>query len=201
LGFLAGAAQSPAAQISPDPQVSLVVWQTPAALQVLVLRTLFGPQPAGPQVVPAFSRWQPPLPSQPLEQASSRQIPAGSAPPVGTGLQVPSLPARSQAWQLPLQAELQQRPWAQKPVAQSPSALQRAPRCRLPQLPATHTLPGVHWASLPQMARHRLPPQPAKGPHERAAGASQVPAAQVAAGVSALAGASQLAARHTVPSA
>jgi hypothetical protein len=100
--------------------------------------------------VPVFSRKQPPLPSQPLLQASLRQLPLGSAPPEGTGVQVPSAPSRLQARQAPLQALAQQRPWAQMPgPPQSWSRVHCAPMGRLPHEPPLQTLGLVHWASLP----------------------------------------------------
>jgi hypothetical protein len=56
--------------------------------------------------------------------------------------------------QLPLQATLQQTPSAQKPEAQSPFALQTAPRGLGPQLPATHLTPPAQSLSLEHVAKH-----------------------------------------------
>jgi hypothetical protein len=200
LGILAGGAQSPAVQIRPAAQASVVVWQAPVAEQVWRMRALPLRQLAGPHTVPGASCRHPPWPLQPLVQASMAHTPAGSAPPSGTLPQVPSLPGMLHAMQLPLQAEPQQRPWAQNPVPHSLSALHWAPRGFLPQLPALQTLPAVHWASLPQMLRHMVPLQPLNGPQGRGAGTWHWPPVQAPAGVSALARASQLACRQTVPS-
>jgi hypothetical protein len=106
----AEAPQLPSLQTRAEAQPSVLFWQTPLALQVRSVRAWSSLQVAGPQVVPARSRWQPPVPSQPFEHWSSRHSPAGSAPPGETWVQVPSLPGRLQATQLPPQGRSQQRP-------------------------------------------------------------------------------------------
>ncbi len=53
--------------------------------------------------------------------------PAGSAPPLGTGVQVPCFPATAHELQLPQLDEPQQTPSVQWPLPQALSALQAAP--------------------------------------------------------------------------
>jgi hypothetical protein len=144
LAFLAGGAQTAPMQVWPMGQGVAVIWQTPAAVQVNVVRVV-PLQVAARQEVPAASRRQAPMPLQPLLQASSRQAPVGSVPPTGTGLQVPSLPSTLQAMQVPAQAEAQQRPWAQMPgAAQSLFLAHRAPTGRPPHDPSVQTLGAAH---------------------------------------------------------
>jgi hypothetical protein len=197
-GCLTGGAQSPSMQVSPAPQAWFMVRQAPLVLQVRITRALPAAHSVAPQVLPAFSREQAPAPSQPLEQASLRQEPAGSAPPRGTLEQVPSRPATAQDMQVALQAPSQHRPWAQTLLPQSEALLHRAPLARLPQSPATQTLGAAHCESLPQLSAQRVPAQPRKGAQLRASGEPQRPPAQSAAGVSALAVALQRAGRQTV---
>jgi hypothetical protein len=87
---LAAAAQRSSRQICPAGQAAVTIAQVPSALQDRSVRLPPGVQAAGPQEVPSRSRRQCPLPSQPLLQASLRQEPIGSAPPAGTGWQLPS---------------------------------------------------------------------------------------------------------------
>jgi hypothetical protein len=147
------------------------------------LLTLLPAQAEAPQEVPARSRRHPPAPSQPFEQASSRQMPAGSAAPVGTFTQAPSCPGTAHDLQVPLQAPAQQRPWAHTLLTHSALPVQMAPFGFLPQLPALHTFPFEHWASLEQLPRQALPLQPRKGAQVRAAGSRQLPPMQTPAAV------------------
>jgi hypothetical protein len=147
--------------MKPAPQATLAVSQVPVALQVWVTRALPA-QVAAPQVVPAGSRRQPPLPSQPLEQASSRQVPLGSAPPTFTFEQVPSRPGRAQDRQVRLQAVSQHRPCAQMLLQHSAARLQMAPLGAVPQSPALQTLGARHCESVPQVPRQALPMQPCR---------------------------------------
>jgi hypothetical protein len=139
------ATQLPPAHMKPAWQAAVLVSQAPLALQVRVTREPFA-QVAAPQVtVPSpRSRRHPPLPSQPFEQASSRHMPVGSAPPTPTLAQVPSWPGRAHDLQVPLQAPAQQRPWAQVLLMHSFPLVQTAPLGFLPQSPAVHTLPEAH---------------------------------------------------------
>jgi hypothetical protein len=168
--FLAAVTHAPSVHISAPPQLLVADWQAPPSLQVRSVCLSAPLQLALPQSVPAFSRRQPPPPSQPSAQASSRHWPDGSAPPAGMLLQTPSLPARLQARQVPSHAVAQHRPWAQVPLAQSSPLPHRAPFSRLPQLPAAQPLPSVHWASLPQLTAQRFPSHPANGAHDRGGG-------------------------------
>ena len=149
--------------------------QAPWALQVKRLTAVVPAQRAAWQLVPAGSRRQAPRPSQPLLQASSRQVPAGSAPPTGTGLQVPARPSSPQDMQGALQSVWQQRPWAQYPEAQSVGRLHRAPTGRLPQLPSRQTLGLAHWSSRSHWVRQRVPLQPRNGAQPRGEGVTQAP--------------------------
>jgi hypothetical protein len=82
-------------QVIPVGHWAVAVTQAPWALQVEVLSEPSPPQDAALQVEPTASRWQPPLPLHPLLQASSLQVPVGSAPPLGTLVQVPREPSRA----------------------------------------------------------------------------------------------------------
>ena len=62
-----------------------------------------------------------------LEAGIAWQFPAGSAPPLRTGVQVPCLPATAQELQLPQLDAPQQTPSVQWPLAQVVSAVQAAP--------------------------------------------------------------------------
>jgi hypothetical protein len=200
-GWRADGPQLPSPQTRAGAQASVLFWQTPPGLQVRRVRAWSSLQVAGPQAVPARSRWQPPAPSQPFEHWSSRHSPAGSAPPGGTWVQVPSLPGRLQATQLPPQGRSQQRPWAQTPLVQSASLLQRAPPSRLPQSPAVQTRPAAHWASLPQTDAQRSSAQPRNGAQERGGATWHRPSWQVPGCVSVFPSGSQLGGWQTVPGA
>jgi hypothetical protein len=84
----------------------------------------------------AGQRRQAPLPSQkpsvPHVEAAVFAQPAEG--PTGTGLHVPSAPATAHDWQAPVQAELQQKPWA--------------------QIADTHSLPSPHVCPL-ALSPHR----------------------------------------------
>jgi hypothetical protein len=188
------------AHICPAGQGSGIAWQSPAAVQVWRVRVL-PLQVVSRQLAPARSRRQPPMPSQPLLQASSRQVPVGSVPRAGTGTQVPCDPSTLQARQVPLQAVAQQRPCAQMPgAAQSLSRLHRAPTGRLPQEPSMQVLGEAHCESLPHWVTQRLPLHPLNGAQLRALGTSQLPPRHTPAPVSVLAAASQRPDRQEVPS-
>jgi hypothetical protein len=62
-----------------------------------------------------------------LAAPASWQRPAGSATPVGTFVQAPSVPVSAHDWQAPEQALSQHTPCAQKVEAHSPPAEQEAP--------------------------------------------------------------------------
>ena len=151
--------QRPSRQTGVSPvQASLRLSQAPAAVHTLATRVV-PEQLAAPQALPAGSRRHPPLPSHPFVHESSPHTPAGSAPPAGTLAQVPSCPGRLQALQVPMQSLLQQRPCAQKLLAQSAPWLHVAPMPRFPHEPPAHT-PWAHCESLPQAVAQWLPVQP-----------------------------------------
>ena len=68
--------------------------------------------------------------------------------PAAAGVQVPTEPARLQAWQVWVQALLQQTPSTQLPLAQSDALPQATPWARLGrQEVASQKNPVRHWAS------------------------------------------------------
>jgi hypothetical protein len=102
----------------PGQAVMAPVTQVPLPSQVDMAVTTPLLQWASAQRVPGRCLRQPPLPLQVPslphpETGSSLQVPVGSSPPGGTDRQIPGDPGRLQAWQTPLQAPLQQTPWAQ----------------------------------------------------------------------------------------
>jgi hypothetical protein len=159
LAFLAGSTQLPPMHTSGDAHICVSLTHAPLALQTRVLRTL-PEQLAAPQLVPVRSRWHPPVPLQPLEQASSAHAPEGSAPPAGTSEQTPSRPRTAQDRHVPLQAVRQQRPWAHWLLSHCPLLLQLAPSGRLPQSPLVQTFPLEHCELPSHPSMQRLPVQP-----------------------------------------
>jgi hypothetical protein len=95
------------------------VTQVPLVLQVADGVSVEPVHVAAAQVVPEAYFWQAPLPSHlPLvpqvdAPASVHWVAGVGACPAGTCLQVPTLPDRLQAVQVPVQALLQQTPFAQ----------------------------------------------------------------------------------------
>ena len=90
---------------------------------------------------------------QPTLLPSHAKVP--QAAPAGRGEQVPTFPGRSQASQAPAQAVSQQNPSAQRPVWQSPSAVQELPRARVgAQVPPMHEAPVAQAALLAQVVGH-----------------------------------------------
>jgi hypothetical protein len=103
------------------------------------------------------------------------QRPPGSAPPVGTGLQVPALAASAHDRQVPVQALSQQTPWAQKPEAHSVPSAQAAPGGLSPHEPLAQTAGGAQSASAVHELLHTETPQ-RNGKQELEAGVTQAPA-------------------------
>jgi hypothetical protein len=102
--------------------------------------------------VPAAYSWQLPAPSQKpvfpqVVAPSAVHWLFGSMPSAGTGLQVPGVPASAQDMQLPVQAVVQQTPWVQNPLWQSPAAAQLAPGGRRPHEPLLQTFGVAQSAS------------------------------------------------------
>ena len=69
------------------------------------------------------------------------------------------MPVSAHDMQLPVQAVLQQTPWAQNPLLHSLPAAQDAPSGLRPQLDDVQTLPVVQSADVEQLARQLPPPQ------------------------------------------
>jgi len=175
LAQTAGASQSAllvqAALQAFDPQtygkheVEEGVRQVPAPSQVALPVKVTEPagQVALAQVVPLGYFWQAPawhLPFVPQEVAPwSLQSPAGSDAPSATFVQVPSVPLSAQDWQLPVQALLQQIPWAQKPLRHSAADEQVAPLLALPHRFDWQWLGVRHCPSVVQALKHLLPLQ------------------------------------------
>jgi hypothetical protein len=101
--------------------------QVDAAVDVLVAALQLGSL----HTVPFAYFWHTPawhLPVVPqVARPMSLQTPAGSALPVGTFVQAPTVPASAHDWHEPLHAELQQTPWAQKVDWHSAPAEHEAP--------------------------------------------------------------------------
>jgi hypothetical protein len=70
--------------------------------------------------------------------------------PAATGVHLPRDDGSAHEMQLPLQALLQQTPWAQKPLAHSPAAAQVWPFCLGPQLPFVQACVASQSASVVQ---------------------------------------------------
>ncbi len=83
----------------------------------------------------------------------------GSAAPAAMGVQVPSAVDSAQLRQLPVQAESQQTPSTQKPVAHSPAAPHDWPFGFRPQLPFWQDCPAAQSASVAQRLRQEPPEQ------------------------------------------
>lgn len=122
----------------------------------------------------------------------------GSAAPAATGTQRPADPLKRQEKQLPVQADSQQTPSAQKFDAHSGALLQAWPRGFLPHEPFTQVLGAMQSALLahefPQVAPRHL-----NGEHDVGVGGTQRPVWQVLAWVCRSVAASQLAPRQTAP--
>jgi hypothetical protein len=127
--------------------------------------------------------------------------PFGSAPPAGTGVQVPSVPASPHETQLALQAVAQQTPCAHWPLRHSTPVPQLAPFGLRPHEPPVHTAGGAQSAFAPQIELQAATPQ-RNGKQEVAAGVMQLPApSQVAWRTRVVLPEAQVAAAHGVPSA
>jgi hypothetical protein len=87
---------------------------------------------------------------------------------------VPPVPVSAHDMQFPVQAVLQQTPWAQKPLLHSPPAPQDAPSGLRPQLDAVQTLPLVQSVLAVQVAA-QLPELHTYGAHGCDAPGMQVP--------------------------
>jgi hypothetical protein len=128
--------------------------------------------------VPWVYFWQAPawhLPLRPqLVAPSSAHLPAGSCDPVGTLVQVPSIPGSAHDWQAPSQALSQQTPWAQKLERHSVPVEHEAPGIFLPHEFALQTFGARQFASAVQAPKHELPLH-AYGLHGSESGATHFP--------------------------
>src|SRR6188768_364079 len=117
-----------------------------------------------PHDVPAGWKAHWPLPLQrpfipQLVDAVATQTAAGSSPLVGTGWQVPALPATAQEKQLGQLVDPQQTPSTQLPLVHSAPATQASPLGFNVQEPERQNSPDVQSASTVQTVRQ------AAGPH------------------------------------
>ena len=99
----------------------------------------------------AVAMWPPTARVTRLHLGTGR--PSGSSP-AGTSVQVPALPATAHDLQVPVQAVMQQTPWAQMPELQSSSIAHVPPSGRLPQLPALQVFGAVQSPSTEQVIMH-----------------------------------------------
>ena len=98
---------------------------------------------------------------------------SGSAP-LGTLVQVPTVPASAQDWQVAPQAVMQQTPWAQTPDTHSPPPPQATPVAFLAQLPPMQVNGATQSALTVQVFLHAAEPQ-AYGSHMDDVAAWHVP--------------------------
>jgi hypothetical protein len=161
-------------------------------------------QLAFPHVVPLTHLRQPPVPSQEPSRpqvlaAAAAHWPVGAAVPAGIGVQVPGVPVRLHDIQVPVQALLQQTPWAQNPVPHSVPVPQAAPGGLRPQLMLTHWFGDTQSVLVEQVVLQAVALH-MNGAQLALVTVRQVPApSQVRAGVSVVP--AQLAAAHCVPAA
>jgi hypothetical protein len=95
-----------------------------------------------------------------LDAGIAWHCPAGSAPPVRTGVQVPCFPATAHELQLPQLDDPQQTPSVQWPLAQLVSAAHAVPLGdRFVQLPAWQVSPDTQSAVVIHVVRQALAPQ------------------------------------------
>jgi hypothetical protein len=154
--------------------------------------------------VPAANLRQAPAPSQKpsfpqLAAPAFWQVAVGSVAPFATGVQVPAEPARAHERQTPVQAVLQQTPWAQMVDPHSAPSAQVAPSGFSPQEPALQTAGDAQSASAVQVFLQTAVPQ-VKGKHDDDAGVTQAPApSQADPGVKVVLPAGQVESRQGVP--
>jgi hypothetical protein len=159
-------------------------------------------QVAAAHCVPAAYLSQAPAPLQkplvPQVVAPASVHCASGSWPEGTLVQAPRLPASAHDWQVPVQAELQQYPWAQKPELQVAPAVQVAPTGDFPQLEAVQTFGVTQSVLAPQAVRQEPPAPQLNGEQLEVAPTVQVPVPlQRPAGV--IVEPAQVWAEHTVP--
>jgi hypothetical protein len=106
----------------------------------------------------------------------SLQTPAGSALPLATLVQLPTVPGRAHDWHDPLHAELQHTPCAQKLDWHSPAAEHDAPSGFFPHWLPLHTR-GLTQFSFFVHASKQADPLQTYGLHGREAGGVHTPPA------------------------
>ena len=94
-----------------------------------------------------------------LAAPASWQRPAGSAAPVGTFVQAPSVPVSAHDWQAPVQALSQQTPCAQRDEAHSLPAEHEAPLFLRPHELPLQTLGVEQFAVTVHARKHFVPLQ------------------------------------------
>jgi hypothetical protein len=106
----------------------------------------------------------------------STQVAAGSGLPAATFVQVPIVALSAQDRQAPVQALLQQTPWAQNVLMHSTPAVHEAPLGFLPHDTLMHELGARHCALVVQALKHLVPLQ-TYGLHGTESGAVHAPVA------------------------
>jgi hypothetical protein len=168
----------------------VTVLQVPAPSQVAAGVSTDPVQLAGAHCVPLGQLRQCPAPSQrpsvaqPEAAVIVHWVSVAGAWPAGMGEQVPAEPLSAHDRQVPVQAELQQTPCAQKPDTQDEAVVQGAPGGSLPQLPLVQTFGATQSALVVQVTLQAPAPHP-NGSHICVVVVRQAPApSQVRAGVS-----------------
>jgi len=141
----------------------VAAWQVPVPLHDRVDIKVDPVQLAPAHCVPAAYSRQPPAP---LQKPSVPQLfapwslhwPSGSEP-VGTLVQVPSVPASPHDWQVPVQAVPQQNPCWHSPVRHSVPEEQAVPVGFFVHAPSTQTLGVVQSVSTVQDVRQTMAEQ------------------------------------------
>jgi hypothetical protein len=182
-------------------------WQLPAPSHVRACVSIEVPagQAGAAHSVPAAKRRHEPLPSQTpsVSQLAAPlfwQVLCGSAAPFATFVHAPRLPASPHDWQLPLQAELQQKPWAQNLVTHSLLSAQDLPTLLRPHEPMMQEPGGVQSASIAQVLLQTFALPQRNGKQELGLGVTQAPLpSHVEAGVKVVVESGQTEPLHDVP--
>jgi hypothetical protein len=156
----------------------VAVWQVPVPLQVRAGVTVDPVHIAAAHCAPAPYRRHAPLPlhmPSVLQLATPRSLHWFSGSwPAATLVHAPTVPASAHDWQVPLHAESQQTPCAQKPDRHSPPTPQATPAAFWAQLPPMQVNGGTQSASTVQVLRQAPAPQ-AYGSHMDVVAVWQVP--------------------------
>lgn len=117
------------------------------------------------------------MPSRPQVEAllAAHWVVGLGAWPRGTGVQVPALLVSAHDMQVPVQAVLQQTPWAQKFDAQAEPTVQGAPGGSLPQLLLVQEFGDTQSVFEEQVVLQEVVPH-SNGSHMTVVAARQVPA-------------------------